>query len=148
MLPTINTCIWHKQFQRVTARSIITNNSKETIQTHQNQNWPTLAEDCRQFCKTCESCQFKARVTFHDPVPIKPIPRCGLCVWSLVYRLCRSVFRLSTIIHLLLWTVFSRFPVLPIEIYNSACSVWLFVELVAIHGVQFSYFVRFGNKLY
>lgn len=37
--------------------------------------WPSLAEDCREYIKTCSICQKKARVTYRDRVPIKPIPR-------------------------------------------------------------------------
>ena len=36
---------------------------------------PTLAEDCRRYIQTCRTCQLKARVTYCDRVPIKPIPR-------------------------------------------------------------------------
>ena len=34
-----------------------------------------LAEDCRQYIQTCRTCQLKARVTYRDRVPIKPILR-------------------------------------------------------------------------
>jgi len=37
--------------------------------------WPSLAEDCRHYIQTCRTCQLKARVTYRDRVPIKPIPR-------------------------------------------------------------------------
>ena len=37
--------------------------------------WPGLREDCLQYVKTCETFQLKARVTYRDRVPIKPIPR-------------------------------------------------------------------------
>jgi len=37
--------------------------------------WPTLAEDCRHYIQTCRTCQLKARIIYHDRVPIKPIPR-------------------------------------------------------------------------
>ena len=37
--------------------------------------WPGLREDCLQYVQTCETCQLKARVTYRDRVPIKPIPR-------------------------------------------------------------------------
>lgn len=39
--------------------------------------WPTVTEDCRQYVKTCAACQMKAKVTYRDRVPIKPIPRAG-----------------------------------------------------------------------
>ena len=37
--------------------------------------WPSLAEDCRRYIQSCRTCQLKARVTYRDRVPIKPIPR-------------------------------------------------------------------------
>jgi len=37
--------------------------------------WPTLAEDCRKYIQTCRICQLKARETYRDRVPIKPIQR-------------------------------------------------------------------------
>jgi len=37
--------------------------------------WLTVTEDCRQYVKTRAACQMKAKVTYRDRVPIKPIPR-------------------------------------------------------------------------
>ena len=37
--------------------------------------WPTLKEDCCKYVETCKICQLKRRVTYHDRVPIRAIPR-------------------------------------------------------------------------
>ena len=98
--------------------------------------WPTLAEDCCQFCKTCESCQFKARVTFRDRVPIKPIPHAD-CVFDHWFIDCASSFfrlmdRNPYNYAFIAVDSFSRFPVLPIEIFTARAvcdcllSLWQF----------------------
>jgi len=33
--------------------------------------WPTLVKDVVEFCRCCDVCQKRARVTFHDRIPIQ-----------------------------------------------------------------------------
>ena len=36
--------------------------------------WPTMSDDCHKYVQTCRVCQIKARITYRDRVPIRPIP--------------------------------------------------------------------------
>ncbi len=38
--------------------------------------WPSITADVTDYCGRCKQCQLRARVTYHDRVPITAIPRC------------------------------------------------------------------------
>ena len=37
--------------------------------------WPKMKEDIKEYCKTCNSCQTKRKVTCYDQVPINAVMR-------------------------------------------------------------------------
>ena len=41
-----------------------------------------MSDDCHKYVQTCRVCQIKARITYRDRVPIRPIPRADRVFFS------------------------------------------------------------------
>jgi len=85
--------------------------------------WPSLREDCEQYVKMCEACQMKARVTYRDRVPIKPIPRADR-VFDHWFKYNYAFIAIDS---------FSRFPVWHAtrsltakNVFNALLELWQF----------------------